>query len=583
MKINNKIIEILDLKNEISTSVKIIADHIRATTFLIADGVLPSNEGRGYILKKLIRRAYGMGALENKEVFNESKLFLYKLVGSVIETMKEAYPELEDKKDYIEQIIKNEEEKFSRTLKNGAEMLFSEIKKMKENNIDKLSSEISFKLYDTYGFPFEFTKLIVENNNLIVLENEFEEKLEEQVKRSQNSRDKVSDMIKDDFIDNFYKEHGKTIFTGYEKTKDRSKIIYINNISEGKYEIITDRTPFYAEGGGQVGDRGIIFNDQFKANVYDTLKKSDIFIHYIDQVEGQIPQIGSEVNMEIDIIKRKDTMRNHTATHLLHKALRKVLGNAVEQAGSLVNEEGLRFDFSYFKAIEKEKLIEVENIVNNMILENLKINIYFEHIDDALKRGAMALFSDKYGDVVRVIDISEKSIELCGGTHVSYTGEIGLFKILSEQGKASGIRRIEAITGYKSIQYVMELENKLNDIASKFKTSTVNINDAISKTKEDIKNYENTIKELNQKLIKYQLNDILSEIEEYNGINLLIKSFENKDISELKEMVDRIKEKVDNIVILFSSKTDKAIFVSGVSKNISNKYNAGLIVKNAIL
>ncbi|CAM3085712.1 alanine--tRNA ligase [Streptobacillus felis] len=570
----------LDIKEEkISVSVKIIADHLRASTFLICDGVLPSNEGRGYILKKLIRRAYGAGAVENRDIFDNSLTFLHEIVDAVIENMKEAYPELEQKREYIKNIIKSEEDKFSRTLKSGTEILFEEIEKCKKENKTKLSSEVSFKLYDTYGFPFEFTKLIVENNQMEVSEEEFNIKLEEQVKRSQDSRVKNSDMIKDEFVDKFYKENGKTLFTGYDTLNDYGKVLHFKDLENGLYEVIFDRTPFYAEGGGQVADRGVIkLDDKIVAEVKDVAKKSDVFIHYIS---GDKLELNKEYTLEVNKKIRNDIKKNHTATHLLHKALREILGTTVEQAGSLVNEEGLRFDFSYYEQVSPEQVEKIENRVNELILENLPVFINYENINDAISKGAMALFSDKYGDVVRVVDISGVSLELCGGIHVSSTGEIGLFKIKSEQGKASGVRRIEAITGYKSLEYVHSLEKDINDISNKFKTSPANLLPAINKFREEVKVQENTIKDLQRRLVKFEINVLTNEAIEINGVKVLVKSFKDKDVNELKDLVDRAKDILKSCVILFGSNNEKAVFVSGVTKDLTSKYHAGNIVKNA--
>ncbi|CAM3502744.1 alanine--tRNA ligase [Pseudostreptobacillus hongkongensis] len=581
--ITNEIKKVLQLNEDgLSTPVKIVADHLRASTFLIADGVLPSNEGRGYILKKLIRRAYGSGALENKEIFDNSETYLYKIVDTIIDNIKEAYPELEEKREYIKNIIKNEEDKFSRTLKIGTNILFEEIEEARKNNSNKLSSEVSFKLYDTYGFPFEFTKFIAENNNIEVSEDEFNIKLEEQVKRSQDSRNKTSDMIKDEFIDSFYKTHGKTQFLGYDSLKIYSKVLHIKEIENKMYEIIFEETPFYAESGGQVSDRGIITDKkEFTGEIINVVKKSDIFIHYFKLISGNIPNVGDELKLIVDEEFRRDTMKNHTATHLLHKALREVLGTTVEQAGSLVNNKGLRFDFSYYEAITPEQLRLIETKVNDAILANMPVYITYENINDAISKGAMALFSDKYGDIVRVVDISDYSIELCGGTHVKSTGAIGLFKILSEQGKASGVRRIEAITGKESLAYLYKLENTIDDISSKFKTSSGNVIEAINKSREEAKLQEQLIKELQRRLVTYEMSDLVNEAVEINGVKVLYKDFENKDIDELKSLIDIAKQKLKSCVVIFGSNNDKAIFVAGVTKDLTSKYHSGNIVKVA--
>ena len=578
--ITKKINEILEIKSEkTKTAVKIIADHLRASTFLICDGVLPSNEGRGYILKKLIRRAYGAGALENQKIFNNSETYLYKIVDTIIDNMKEAYPELEEKREYIKNIVKNEEDKFSKTLKIGTDILFEAIENGKDK---KISSYLSFKLYDTYGFPFEFTKLIAESKGFSVDEEEFNKKLDEQVKRSQNSRNTVSDMIKDEFIGKFYEEHGKTHFTGYDTLKSYSKLLHIKENGDNLFEAIFEETPFYAESGGQVSDKGIIKNKNgFVGEIVNIVKKSDIFIHYFKLIEGNIPTVNSEVKLIVDEQHRLEVMKNHTATHLLHKALREILGKTVEQAGSLVNAEGLRFDFSYYNQITEDELKKIESMVNDAILKNLPVFINYENINEAKERGAMALFSDKYGDIVRVVDISDYSVELCGGTHVRSTGEIGLFKILSEQGKASGVRRIEAITGHKSLEYVNNLENLINNISSSFKTSPSNVETAVSKAREELKEKDNLIKELQSKIAKLEVSELVNEAYTVNGVKVLIKKFKNKSIDELKELIDMAKVNLESAVILFASSNDNAIFVSGVTKDLTNKFNAGNIVKLA--
>ena len=585
MPIIKGIEKVLDIKKEeFEITVKVIADHIRASVFLIADGVLPSNEGRGYILRKIIRRAFGAGivAKQNLEITKDD-LFLYKLVPYVVENMKEAYPELVEKQEYIEKVLRLEQERFALTLKNGIEMLTEEIEKMDKEGIKKLSADASFKLYDTFGLPFELTELILENQGYEVSEEEFNQKLEEQVKRSKNSRVTVSDMIKDDFIDKFFEEHGKTEFTGYEKFEDEGKILHIAK-SEGisGYEVIFDRTPFYAESGGQVADTGIITSGEFEGKVVNVVKKHDVFIHQVEIVKGIAPAVGAEVKMKIDADRRKDIQRNHTATHILHKVLRENLGTHVEQSGSLVDDEKLRFDFSHYEAIEPEMIEKIEKAVNDIILSNLKVKIDFENIEDAKKRGAMALFSDKYGDVVRVVEIDGYSIELCGGAHVKSTGEIGLFNIESESGIASGTRRITATTGHASLKYVNKLEEKLSKVAGMLKTDGKNVVDVVEKYIAEAKNIVKEYEQLQTKLVKYEINELLENVDEINGIKVLKAAFTNKDVNELKEIVDRGKEKLQSGIIILGTNNDgKAIFVVGVTKDLISKAKAGEIVKVA--
>ena len=585
MPIIKGIEKVLDIKKEeFEITVKVIADHIRASVFLIADGVLPSNEGRGYILRKIIRRAFGAGIVAKQKLdITKDDLFLYKLVPYVVENMKEAYPELVEKQEYIEKVLRLEQERFALTLKNGIEMLTEEIEKMDKEGIKKLSADASFKLYDTFGLPFELTELILENQGYEVSEEEFNQKLEEQVKRSKNSRVTVSDMIKDDFIDKFFEEHGKTEFTGYEKFKDEGKILHIAK-SEGisGYEVIFDRTPFYAESGGQVADTGIITSGEFEGKVVNVVKKHDVFIHQVEIVKGIAPAVGAEVKMEINADRRKDIQRNHTATHILHKVLRENLGTHVEQSGSLVDDEKLRFDFSHYEAIEPEMIEKIEKSVNDIILSNLKVKIDFENIEDAKKRGAMALFSDKYGDVVRVVEIDGYSIELCGGAHVKSTGEIGLFNIESESGIASGTRRITATTGHASLKYVNKLEEKLSKVAGMLKTDGKNVVDVVEKYIAEAKNIVKEYEQLQTKLVKYEINELLENVDEINGVKVLKAAFANKDVNELKEIVDRGKEKLQSgIIILGTNNGGKAIFVVGVTKDLISKVKAGEIVKVA--
>ena len=585
MPIIKGIEKVLDIKKEeFEITVKVIADHIRASVFLIADGVLPSNEGRGYILRKIIRRAFGAGIVAKQKLeITKDDLFLYKLVPYVVENMKEAYPELVEKQEYIEKVLRLEQERFALTLKNGIEMLTEEIEKMDKEGTKKLSADASFKLYDTFGLPFELTELILENQGYEVSEEEFNQRLEEQVKRSKNSRVTVSDMIKDDFIDKFFEEHGKTEFTGYEKFEDEGKILHIAK-SEGisGYEVIFDRTPFYAESGGQVADTGIITSGEFEGKVVNVVKKHDVFIHQVEVKKGIAPSVGAEVKMKIDADRRKDIQRNHTATHILHKVLRENLGTHVEQSGSLVDDEKLRFDFSHYEAIEPEMIEKIEKAVNDIILSNLKVKIDFENIEDAKKRGAMALFSDKYGDVVRVVEIDGYSIELCGGAHVKSTGEIGLFNIESESGIASGTRRITATTGHKSLDYVNKLEEKLRKVAGMLKTDGKNVVDVVEKYIAEAKSIVKEYEQLQTKLVKYEINELLENVDEINGVKVLKAAFANKDVNELKEIVDRGKEKLQSgIIILGTNNGGKAIFVVGVTKDLISKVKAGEIVKVA--
>nr|WP_314079150.1 alanine--tRNA ligase [uncultured Leptotrichia sp.] len=569
--------------NENEEAIKIIADHVRASVFLIGDGVLPSNEGRGYILRKIIRRAFGAGSSAKQKVFEKEDIFLYKLVPYVLETMNEAYPELAEKQEYIEKVIRLEEERFATTLKNGTEMLEEEIQKLKAENQKELPAELTFKLYDTFGFPFELTKLILENQGFEASEEEFEKRLEKQVQRSKSSRTTISDMIKDEFIDEFFEKHGKTEFTGYEKFEDKGKILHIAK-SEGisGYEVIFDKTPFYAESGGQVSDTGIVTAGEFEGKVVGVAKKKDIFVHQVEVVKGIVPVVGTEAELKINVKNRKDIQRNHTATHILHRVLRENLGTHIEQSGSLVDAEKLRFDFSHYEAISKEMIEKIEKDANDIVLANIPVKVGYENIQDAKNRGAMALFSDKYGDVVRVVEIPGFSIELCGGTHVKSTGEIGLFNIESENGISSGVRRITATTGYRSLDYVNDLEEKLAKVSSLLKTDEKKVVEIVEKYIKESKEISKEKEKLQSKLIKYEMENMFSDVKEISGVKILAEIFENKSINDLKEIVDRGKEKLQSgIVILGANNDGKAIFVVGVTKDLTKKVKAGEIVKTA--
>ena len=585
MPIMENILKVLNIKREdYDITVKIIADHIRAATFLIADGVLPSNEGRGYILRKLIRRAFGVGSRTQDKIFGKDEVFLYKLVEVVINTMKDGYPELESKQEYIEKVIKLEEERFAATLKHGIEILMEEINRMKLNRIKKLSSEVSFKLYDTYGFPIELTEQVIENEGLEVSEEEFNIELEKQIKRSQSSKETISDMVKDEFIDEFFTKNGKTEFVGYNQLYSSGTILHLSKIDglDG-YEIIFDRTPFYAESGGQVSDKGLVKFDEFEGEITNVIKKKDVFIHHLSQLKGSLPKIGDTLELMVDEDYRNDVQRNHTATHILHKALREVLGSHVEQSGSMVDNERLRFDFSHYEPITHEQLKEIEKIANRVIMKNIALIVNYEDIQVAKDRGAMALFSDKYGDTVRVVEIPGFSIELCGGTHVKSTGEIGLLNIESESGIASGVRRITAITGNNALSYVEELENKVEEIAYILKSDTGNIIEILKKQIDEIKELDKMNSNLQTRLIKYEIDEMLADIKEIKGIKVLIKSYKNKEVEELKEIVDRVKEKMKSIVVLLGTDNGKAIFVSGVTKDLIGKIKAGDLVKYAAI
>ncbi len=528
---------------------RVITDHLRSSVFLILDGVLPSNEKRGYVLRRLIRRAcrYGL-KLDLKDSF------LFKLVDKVIEIMSPVYKELLAAKEYIKDVIKSEEEKFDIVLSKGLEFLKEEIAK----SAKKLSSKIAFKLYDTYGFPFELTKELCEEENIEVSEDEFNKLLEEHQNLSRNSRTVEKLEIADDKINEIYKEYGATNFLGYIKLEEKARILEIFSGNE----IILDKTVFYAESGGQVADYGIIENEKFLAEVIDVQKVKEIFIHKINIKKGFLSK-GDVVVLKVDNEKREATKRNHSAVHLLHASLKKVLGENVKQAGSLVNHEIGRLDFSYSSSLTNDQILHIENIINDEILKNHEVITHIKNVDEATKMGAVALFEEKYGNVVRVIQMSNFSLEFCGGTHVSRTGDIGIFKIISEKSIGSNIRRIELITGKNVKKYLDRLENTLFDINNLLKVSEDKIINKIENLLEENSLLKTELGKFKKDILQQEILKNLEKAEEVKGIKILITDI-NENVESLKKVFD-----------IINSKNVKAISLI----NFDNK-GIGILVNN---
>lgn len=559
--------------NETDFSLKVITDHARAVTFLVNDGVIPSNEGRGYILRRILRRAIRHGRL-----LGYTDLFMYKIVDKVVEKFGVAYPDLRKNLENIKKIVKIEEEKFSNTLDQGIQLVNQEIDSLLANGKNKLDGEISFKLYDTYGFPYELIEEIAEERGITLLREEFETKMEEQKEKARSAREVVMEKGQDSFIEEFYDKHGVTKFTGYEKNEDEGKLLSLRELKDGKYLLIFDKTPFYAESGGQVGDQGKIYSDDFIGRVLDVQKQKDIFIHTVEFEKG-VAEENKIYKLKIDIIKRLDTAKNHTATHLLHKALREVVGTHVQQAGSLVEPDKLRFDFSHYEALAEEQLSKIEKIVNEKIREGIEVDISHCSIEEAKELGAMMLFGDKYGDIVRVIDIPEFSTELCGGTHIDNIGKIGLFKIISESGIAAGVRRIEAKTGYGAYLVEKEEANILKDIEKKLKATNSNLVEKVEKTLENLKDTEKELEALKQKLALFETKAAISGMEDIGGVKVLIAAFKDKSAEDLRTMIDTIKANNEKSVIVLATTQDKLAFAVGVTKTLTDKVKAGDLVK----
>ncbi len=574
--------------NDNIPKLRMIADHARAITFLISDGIHPSNEGRGYVLRRILRRAVRQG-----KVFGMNEPFLYKLVDVVHDVMKPAYPELTARLDNIKSMAKVEEEKFLETLNTGTDLLNNLISQYKAKNVSVLKGEDVFKLYDTYGFPHELTKEIALEQGLTIDEKGFEQekKLAQEKSRGAWSGSGEQDIT---FYSVLHKECGDTTFEGYTQNSSSVKVIAlvkdgkkVESLSKGeKGELILSNSPFYAESGGQVADTGIMFNESVNIEVTDVTKPiGKLFVHKVIVEKGQV-KAGDVLTASINTDKRNQTARHHTATHLLQKVLRSVLGNHVAQAGSLVCPDNLRFDFNHFKAVTKEELKKIEKDVNKAIRQNYPVSITEMPIEQARKEGAMALFGEKYGDVVRTVKVIETddkyySMELCGGTHVQKTGDIGMFKIVSESSVGSGIRRIEAVCGSACEKYVDGLENKIDEIAALLKTSKVMVVPAIEKMLQDAKNLDTEISSLKSKLIAGEIDEYIKSAKDINGVNVIAFAVEGVDVKTLREMADKVKEKQASAIIVIASKLqDKISFVISVSQDIVKQgYAAGKIAK----
>ena len=558
-------------------SLKVITDHIRAITFLINDGVLPSNEGRGYVLRRIIRRAVRHGRL-----LGTKENFLNTLVNKVVEIMGEAYPEIVTNKDHIKKMVRIEEEKFSHTLDQGMNIVNEEIEKAAKSGEKKLSGEVTFKLYDTYGFPYELTEEICEEKGIEVSYEEFLEKMEEQKERARSAREVVKEKGQDSFIEEFFDKHGKTEFTGYTEMSSRAKILHVKDNGEGEYTIIFDRTPFYAESGGQAADNGRITGSGIMGAVLDVQKQKDIYMHTVKMVEGA-DKLTADLDLEltIDEYRRAEIKRNHTATHLLHKALKEVLGDHVQQAGSLVSQDRLRFDFTHYEGVTREQLKEIEKIVNEEVFNNTAVDVAELSMEEAKEKGATMLFGDKYGDKVRVVDVPGFSMELCGGTHVDRTGEIGLFNILTEAGIAAGVRRIEATTGFTSYKVVNKMEEGLIDLAKVLKTDPFgdHLVGKATKVMEELKNAHKEIEALKAKLAGFEANSLFDEVEDINGVKVLVKAFKGKEAGSLRDIVDKAKDKLGSCVVILGTDNDKAVFAVGVTKDLIGKVKAGDLVR----
>ncbi|MDP4088674.1 MAG: alanine--tRNA ligase [Bacillota bacterium] len=565
-------------------SLRVVTDHIRSVTFLICDGVLPSNEGRGYVLRRLLRRAARHGRL-----LGIKGSFLNDLMDTVIECSKGAYPELEEKRAYIKNVIKIEEERFGETIDSGIVILEDYIKELEKSGEKTLGGELTFKLYDTYGFPIELTEEILSEKAMTVDTEGFNREMKLQKERARKARGESNYMGSDENATNKIPTEFNTKFVGYEFTTFSSKVTvlakedeFTESLSEGEKGILlTEETPFYAEMGGQVGDTGIIFNENFEAKVEDCKKNiSGKAIHYISVTRGSAAP-GDMVTLEVNLSRRNNIRRNHTATHMLQSALVEVLGEHVHQSGSLVEDDKLRFDFTHFTAMTEEELTRVEEIVNAKILEAMGVNTEEMSIEEARKNGATALFDEKYGDVVRVVNVGEFSMELCGGTHVRNSGEIGLFKITSESGVAAGIRRIEAITGLNALKYLNEKLSVIREVAGSLKCSLKEVVHKAQTVIQEIKERDKEINELKREIAKSAEGDILNNIKEVKGVKLISAVVDNMDNESLRDMGDRLRSRIGTgVVVLGSVYEGRVLLLAMASKDAVEKgVHCGKIIK----
>ncbi|HAT1623037.1 TPA: alanine--tRNA ligase [Raoultella planticola] len=558
-----------DLTNK---SLRVIADHIRSCAFLIADGVIPSNENRGYVLRRIIRRAVRHG-----NMLGAKETFFWKLVAPLIEVMGSAGEELKQQQAQVEHVLKTEEEQFARTLERGLALLDEELSKLKGDTLD---GETAFRLYDTYGFPVDLTADVCRERNIKVDEAGFEAAMEEQRRRARESSGFGADynaMIRVD---------GASEFKGYDHLELNAKVtaLFIDGkavdaVTAGQEAVvILDQTPFYAESGGQVGDKGELKGAGFSFAVNDTQKYGQAIGH-IGKLSHGVLKVGDALEADVDRARRQRIRLNHSATHLMHAALRQVLGTHVAQKGSLVNDKALRFDFSHFEAMKPEEIRAVEDLVNAQIRRNLPVETNIMDIDAARESGAMALFGEKYDDRVRVLSMGDFSTELCGGTHASRTGDIGLFRITSESGTAAGVRRIEAVTGEGAIAYLHAQSDLLGDIAQLLKGDSHNLGDKVRAALERTRVLEKELQQLKEQAAAQESANLSSKAEEINGVKLLVSELAGVEPKMLRTMVDDLKNQLGSTVVVLATVADgKVSLIAGVSKDVTDRVKAGELV-----
>ncbi len=571
-------------KESTDISLRVITDHIRGTVFMISDGILPSNEGRGYVLRRILRRAARHGKL-----LGIDGMFLSRVAKAVINESKEAYPELKEKEEYILKVIEVEEKRFDETIDQGLAILKEYIEDLKKGSNKVLDGYKAFKLYDTYGFPLDLTKEILEEEGLSVDEEGFNEQMKVQRERARAARQETDYMGSDDPIYKLLNPNETTEFKGYETLETRSRVLNIikdNERVQTAHEgdqvlIVLDQTPFYAESGGQVGDIGIMEGDTTKIEIEDVSKVYGTYIvHKGKVVSGRI-SIGDEVDAKVDREARMATARNHSTTHLLHKALKEVLGSHVEQAGSLVTPSRLRFDFTHFAPLTSEEIEKIEAIVNEKIMEGLPVETIETTFDEAKKLGAIALFGEKYGDIVRVVKMGDFSTELCGGTHLVNTGQAGLFKIISETGVAAGVRRIEAVTGVGAHQWLKELNELVNNVSDTLKTNPNSLAQKAEGLMQQIKEYEQKIQQLKKQLAKGTIEELVNNKKTIGDVSYIAARIDYQDMNSLREIADTLRNKLKSgVVVLASENQQKVNMVAAATKDlVSRGVHAGNLIR----
>lgn len=586
--LRNKVCEIAGVtykeKEETDVSIRLITDHIRSSTFMISDGIMPTNEGRGYVLRRLIRRAARHGRL-----LGVDGKFLAKLSETVIETSKDGYPELEEKKEFIFKVLTQEEDQFNRTIDQGLSILAEMQKEMKEQGTTVLSGENAFKLYDTYGFPLDLTKEIFEEEGLTIDEDGFKAAMEEQRVKARSARETTNYMGAEATVYEQLDPAMTTEFVGYDRLTHTSSILamtsgdeVVTTLSEGQQgSIIVGETSFYATMGGQEGDSGIITTANGQFTVTDTIKVvGGKYAHIGTVTKGEF-HVGDMATLEVDSVSRSNTAKNHSATHLLQKALKVVLGNHVEQKGSYVANDRLRFDFAHFQGMSKEELQRVEDMVNAEIQKSLSVVTEVMGVEDAKKAGAMALFGEKYGDEVRVVSMGDFSKELCGGTHVNNTREIGLFKIISEGGVAAGVRRIEALTGQGAIAYYKEMEEQLLLVSKLAKTEPNKLADKVQALLDEIKALQSENEKLKQKIANNAASNVLEQSVSVGEFTVLPVKMEGVDMNALRNLGDDLKQKIGKGVVVLASAQDGKVNLIAMATDDAMKAgaHAGNLIK----